>query len=528
VKGRTLLRAGAAAGLLGPEEVEALTHEARRARRDPVELATARLRLPAEAFYRALARERGLAFVESTELCADPEVVASVPAALLIRKRVLPLRRRGASVQVAVTDPDDGPTHESLARRLAAPLELVLAEPAALELAIRRATRGGEATTFEAVQFLDALLRQAYLRRASDVHLDPQSEGLVIRLRVDGRLRMQGPALTPQDAAPLVSRLKVLAGLDIAERRQPQDGGFRHDLGELGSVDVRAATIPTRHGERVTLRLLGVETRALTLERLGFAPAQEARFRDVLTSPHGLVLLAGPTGSGKSTTLYAALRALRDPELNLMTVEDPVEFLLEGVTQTQVDRAGKVTFAGALRSILRHDPDVIMVGEVRDRETADVALKSALTGHLVLSSLHANRAVGAVTRLSDLGCERSLLAACLRAVLAQRLVRRLCACASKRLAPAADLAPLGGEGSASVREPLGCPACVGTGYRGRLALTEALWVDATLERAIAGGAHESELCELALAAGGTTLASDGLRQVLEGATSLREALRARC
>ena len=329
----------------------------------------------------------------------------------------------------------------------------------------------------------------------------------------------------------MTSRIKVLGGLDIAERREPQDGGFTARLErEDQSIDVRLATIPNRHGERVTLRLLGVETQHLTLDKLGFDARSLVRFREVLAQPHGLVLLTGPTGSGKSTTLYAALRELAAPEINAMTVEDPVEFVIPGISQTQVDRAGKVTFARALRSLLRHDPDVLMVGEIRDAETADVAIKAAMTGHLVLSSLHTNRAAGAPGRLRDMGCPDYLIGSVLRGVVAQRLVRRLCdRCRQPRQAAPAELAlldPDRGE-PAQVWDPRGCPLCVGTGYRGRLALVEGFWIDETLTEAITSGASELALRRLAQQGGAGDLASDALGKVLDGRTSLSEARVAR-
>ncbi|RMG16944.1 MAG: type II/IV secretion system protein [Planctomycetota bacterium] len=521
-----LLEAADASGLLGDASPEELLTAARRARRDALDYASSRLRLPRAAFYRALAERRGLPFVGEGELAPDPSLPDAVPPRLLERKQVLPLSVAEGAVRVATADPDDRAALEGVGRLFGLPVRPVVAAPdalrAALEATLGRRTGGG----FDAVGTLDALLREAYLRRASDVHLDPQAEGLRVRLRVDGRLQDHGAPLPPEDAAQLVSRVKVLAGLDIAERREPQDGGFRARVEET-DVDVRVATIPSLRGERATLRLLGVETRELTLERLGFPAADLERFREVLARPHGLVLLTGPTGSGKTTTLYAALRALGSGEINVMTVEDPVEFALDGVTQVQVGRAGKVTFAGALRSLLRHDPDVVMVGEVRDAETAAVALRAALTGHLVLSSLHTNDAPGAVTRLLDLGCERYLVASTLRAVIAQRLVRRLCrACRVARPAPVETLALLGGEGHVEVFAPRGCPVCSGTGYRGRLALVEALWFDATLAEAVARGEDAPALVRLARERGYRTLREDGRAKVLAGETTLEEAARA--
>lgn len=530
-----LLRAATGSGLMRkPAEAEIL-EEARRARRDPLDVATERLRVPREAFYRALAEERRLPFLEAAALTPDEALLGRIPPRLLLRKDVLPLRRQAEAVLVATSDPDDAATLETLRRVLDAPLALAVADPGTLHAAVRRHVRapdGAAAAAWDAVAFLDDVLRQAWLHRASDVHLDPQDDGLHLRLRVDGRLLPFGAVLGAEEAQQLLSRVKVLGGLDIAERREPQDGGFAHRH-EDQRFDVRLATIPTRHGERATLRLLGVETRELTLERLGFSAPDLTRFRQALDEPHGMVLLTGPTGAGKTTTLYAALREVTAPELNIMTVEDPVEFLIPGITQIAVDRAGKVTFARALRSLLRHDPDILMVGEVRDEETADVAVKAAMTGHLVLASLHANRAAGAPMRLIDLGCEPFLVSATLRAAIAQRLVRRLCACRRPATTTAAALARLVGQevarahDGAAVFEPGGCPSCLGTGYRGRLAVVEALWVDDAVTAAVAAGATTDEVARLAREAGAPTLAEDALRKVLDGSTSLAEALGAR-
>ncbi len=531
-----LLHAAHAAGLMATLAPDEVLQEARRAGRDPVDVATGRLRLPREAFYRALAAQRGLPFLEADRLEPEPALLARAPARLLVRKQVLPLREQDGAALIATSDPADESALETLRRVLGGPLALAVAEPLALQAALRRhlPAEGGEAAAFDAIGFLDDLLHQAWLRRASDVHLDPQPAGLVIRLRVDGHLVPTGGVLPHEDAAALISRVKVLGGLDIAERREPQDGGLTHAPRAGGpALDVRLATIPTRHGERATLRLLGGEAEQLTLDRLGFQPADMDRLRGALASAHGMVLLTGPTGSGKTTTLYAALREVAAPHRNVLTVEDPVERVLPGISQVQVDRAGKVTFAGALRSLLRHDPDVLMVGEIRDGETADVAVKAAMTGHLVLSSLHTNRAAGAPARLVDLGCQPFLVASVLRAVIAQRLVRRLCVrCRAPRLAAPAELQALLGSAelpsdALEVHEPRGCPACVGTGYAGRVALVEGLWIDEEVAAAIDAGASEEALRRLARERGGRTLAEDGLVKVRAGETSLAEALLAR-
>jgi len=525
-----ILRAAQSLGLLSADP-EQLVAEARRSRVEPLLLASTRERLPREAFYRAWAQVRGLEFCEAAGLEAAPDLLQAAPQRLLIRKQVLPLRRSAGRVQVAISDPDDSSTMDTL-RRVYGEVEPVIAEPASINLALRRhgVEAGGSAAGLGAVSFLDDLLQQAWLRRASDVHLDPQPEGLVIRLRVDGFLSATGGVLPPQEAAALVSRVKVLAGLDIAERRFPQDGSFSYEPSAEQRFEVRVATIPTRHGERATLRLLGADAEDLTIEHLGFGEAAQGRLRDALSQPHGMVLLTGPTGSGKTTTLYAALREIASPERNVMSVEDPVERTLSGVGQVQI--GGKISFAGALRALLRHDPDVIMVGEVRDGETADVAVKAAMTGHLVLSSLHANRAAGAPARLVDLGCEPFLVAAVLRGALAQRLVRRLCqvcrrpAALGEREARALDPERSGLVG-ADIFGPAGCPACMGTGFRGRIALSEALWLEGPVAEALEGGAGEEELRRVSREQGQRPLSADALDKVLAGVTSVHEAMRVR-
>lgn len=536
VSGQRLIGAARDSGLVRLDEVNALLEEARRGRKDPLELVSSRLRLPREAFYRALAAQKGLPFRDAEALVPDPARLARLPARLLLRKGVLPVRSADGAPTLATSDPEDSATLEAIGPMLDGPVRLVISDPEALSAALRRAIGGGatmtpaEVSAFDPVGALDDLLRQAWLHRASDLHLDPQEGGVSVRLRVDGLLRAHGPVLAHEDGHQLLTRIKVLGGLDIAERREPQDGGFAYKIEEAGQpLDIRLATIPTRHGERATLRLLGLETRQLTLDNLGFSAQALARTREALDEPHGLILLTGPTGSGKSTTLYAALRELARPEHNVVTVEDPVEFVIPGISQVQVDRAGKVTFAGALRSLLRHDPDVLMVGEIRDGETAEVALQAALTGHLVLSSLHTNRAAGAPLRLIDLGSEPFLVASTLRGALAQRLVRRLCVtCKQERPGREQELARFGLEHStANVWEPIGCPACLGSGYRGRLAVTEAVWVDAGVSAAIERRAPQEELIRLSRIRGGWTLMEDALDKVLTGQTSPAEAWLAR-
>ena len=390
------------------------------------------------------------------------------------------------------------------------------AEPASLRRALNRVfggnagaapgtprTRPGEAGGAAdgdgegAVATCDELMHTAIIRQASDIHIDPDEKQMHVRLRVDG-------VLEPTRSFPIavhngvISRFKVLGGMDIAEKRAPQDGHFTHVFGPSGQrLDVRLATLPTRHGERMTVRLLALQTESLTLERLGMSPADLAAFSEAIDKPHGLILLTGPTGSGKTTTLYAALRRIiaQEPQ-NIITIEDPIEYAISGVAQVEVDSADKVSFHKALRSVLRHDPDVVMIGEIRDGETADIAIKSSLTGHLVFSTLHTNSAASALTRLADMGLARYLIAATMRLVVAQRLVRRLCArCRRARPLAESEAVALGNPQAAgtTVYDPAGCLYCADRGFVGRLGLFELLPVDEPLSRSIAAGADEGEI-----------------------------------
>lgn len=312
----------------------------------------------------------------------------------------------------------------------------------------------------DSVVLVERILRAGLLSRASDVHFDPSPSGVRVRFRIDGMLE-DVLRIPPRMQSALVSRLKVLASLDIAERRAPQDGGFSWRMQGAGSIaplDVRMATLPVRHGERVTLRLLQTGGEHLTLGELGMSPADKAVFDGVLAKPHGLVLLTGPTGSGKTTTLYASiLELLKNGSPNVITVEDPVEYEIPGVAQAEVDSSDKVNFRKALKSILRHDPDVVMIGEIRDGDSLDTAVKASLTGHLVLSTLHTNDASSAAARLVDMGLEKNLLSSVLRLVVAQRLVRKLC--------PVCRCIPRPDEGDV-------CRHCGGRGYLGRTGLFE--------------------------------------------------------
>ncbi|MGH8852123.1 MAG: type II secretion system ATPase GspE [Casimicrobiaceae bacterium] len=385
---------------------------------------------------------------------------------------------------------------------------------------------GGDAQA-PVIRVVNALLLQALRERVSDLHFEPYESRAVVRFRIDGVLR---DVFEPPRAlhAALVSRLKIMASLDIAEKRLPQDGRISLKLGDK-SVDVRVSTLPTGPGERVVLRLLDKDTARLDLAALGMSEPTRDAIDALVREPHGILLVTGPTGSGKTTTLYAAMSRLPRGELNVMTAEDPIEFALDGVGQTQVNPRIDFTFARALRSILRQDPDIVMIGEIRDLETAQIAVQASLTGHLVLATLHTNDAVSAVTRLGDMGVETYLLASSLLGVLAQRLVRCLCAaCRVASPATAGEAALLAGLGlppSQSLWRPVGCAECGDSGYRGRTGIYELVLIDETLRRLIHDRAGEPALREACARAGVRSLRGDGARWLADGTTSLAELLR---
>ena len=372
------------------------------------------------------------------------------------------------------------------------------------------------------IRLINALLTEAIREDASDIHIETFEKNLVVRFRVDGVMR---EIVRPKrELAPLlVSRIKVMAKLDIAEKRIPQDGRIGLRIGGR-EVDVRVSTMPASNGERVVLRLLDKQAGRLTLPRLGMSDSDLSRIRDVVHRPHGIFLVTGPTGSGKTTTLYASLAELSTRTINILTVEDPIEYNLAGIGQTQVNTKADMTFARGLRAILRQDPDVVMVGEIRDLETAEIAVQASLTGHLVMSTLHTNTAVGAVTRLMDMGVESFLLSSSLVGCLAQRLVRVLCSdCRRQRPATQAELDFLA-EGSAIVFEARGCEGCGQSGYRGRTGIYELVAIDDAMRQLIHDRTSELELVRHARLSC-PSIREDGKGKILAGITSVQEVLR---
>lgn len=481
------------------------------------------------------------------EVKVDPAWAMRAPASLALRRQILPFAFVDDHVCVACANDRDAAAIQALNRHLQKPVQLYLAEPESLKRALdriysgvegggrsqaqSRAARAAEGESETAVTLCNELLHAAILRQASDLHIDPGPERLKVRLRVDGVLEDYRPL--PMSAhPPIISRFKVLSGMDIAEKRAPQDGRFRHDA-EKGSqkIDVRVASLPTRHGERMTLRLLvAAGAESLTLEKLGMRSDDLKTFQHAIDRPHGLILITGPTGSGKTTTLYAGLRRLiANGSFNVIAIEDPIEYEIDGIAQVEVDSADKISFSKALRSVVRHDPDIVMIGEIRDLETADIAIKAALTGHLVLSTMHTNSAASIVTRLTDMGVDRFLISATLRLGMAQRLVRRLCShCRKPRPLTVAEAEGLSHSDAAdkTVYDAVGCHYCANRGYTGRMGIFELMGVDSAISRMIADGAEEAALVEYLRHQGTWQLSDDGLNKLLQGDTSPAELLTA--
>ena len=380
------------------------------------------------------------------------------------------------------------------------------------------------------VRAVNDLLEKAVELRASDIHIEPFTTGLVVRMRIDGLLR---PVTAPAGVLPqaVLSRIKIIASLNIAERRLPQDGAARVKAGRT-DIDIRVAIMPTQHGESAVIRILPKDRGLLITDKLGFSAADEAKLKRLIKLPHGMIVITGPTGSGKTTTLATILSILNEPSRKILTIEDPVEYEIPGINQSQVKPAIGLTFANALRSFVRQDPDVIMVGEVRDSETAHVAVHAALTGHLVLTTLHTETAAAAVPRLLDLGLEGYLLRSTLRAVIAQRLVRQLCdRCKTPKTLSAADLAEdprlatLGFKAGETLQAPCGCERCGGTGYRGRLGVFELLELDNELRELIGERTDGLKIDQTAIKNGMTTMLDDGIAKCRAGLTSPAEILR---
>lgn len=530
VRDEQLITASIETGLIEESTVAQLRLSSRRERVPLLSKVLAHCRLPLSALHRALAEANGIDFISLVDARVNQPMTKKLPSSLINRKQMVVVNK-DTEQWLVISDPQDSVSTDSALRLLGERLPVAMTDPEHLRLMVKKVLANTAAAQVsepsvgvetDLVGLLDQILRDAYLNRASDVHFLTEEEGVRVRFRVDGRLTDYPLENDASIAAGLISRVKVLSSLDISEQRMPQDGGFTYHLASPIDLEfnIRVATAPTRLGERITMRLLGNESSSLTLTDIGFLEHDLIEFQQAIRKPYGMILLTGPTGSGKSTTLCAALQEINRPDINIMTVENPIEYVIDGISQIQT--GPKINFADALRSLLRHDPDVLMVGEIRDSETADVAVKAAMTGHLVFSTLHTNNAVSAVTRLIDIGCEPFLIGSTMTAVIAQRLVRRLCRhCAKPRLATEDEKVLLGTEDDVEIYEPVGCAVCQGQGFRGRLGLFETLWFNEKLARMVARGADEEALEQSA----GNSLKfmwEDGCDKVLRGLTTLDE------
>jgi type IV pilus assembly protein PilB len=506
-----------------------------------------------EIITRAIAAQAGVEFIHLEKYKIDGVAASLIEPDSARRYRVLPVGFEGDRLVVAMFDPNDILAIDDIRLITGYEIKPVCTTGSELRAAIDQYSRSTSAieTTDEeetleaeiaeeaqtvsigkpAVQLANLIFNQAARDGASDIHIEPQDKSLRVRFRIDGVLHevMQPPfRLYP----PLVSRIKVLANMDIANRRIPQDGRISLKL-DRRLIDMRVASLPTAYGEKITLRLLDRSAQMITLPELGFPESQLQLFRKMIHKPHGCVLVTGPTGSGKTTTLYAALSELNSIEKHIITVEDPIEYRLAGINQVQINPKAGLTFATGLRSILRNDPDIIMIGEIRDRETARIAVESALTGHLVLSTLHTNDAAGAITRLGDMGIESYLTASSVIAVLAQRLVRLFCKhcrqeykISREELLSAVPDFPLAKEEREVILyKPVGCLRCSKTGYKGRRGVYELLIVSDKIKNLALQHRSAGEINEAAVSEGMITLRQDGLMKVKAGLTSLEEALR---
>ncbi len=480
----------------------------------------------------------------------QPRALRLIPEEMARKHTLIPMDIVNDSLMVVMADPEDIRTIEDIKAQARMRVEVALGVPSDIERAININYRSSGAIERQVSQFtpaaadkkddapsvtastpitetLNLLVTQAIKDRASDVHIEPQEDRLRIRYRIDGILHdMFNFPLNVH--APLVSRVKILAGMDISEQRRPQDGQFSIKVGS-NTVDIRTATMETPYGERVTLRILDKSLALFTLSELGFQPDVLKKYQALLKRPHGMILVGGPTGSGKTTTLYATINELDRNERNIMTIEDPIEYSFMDINQSQVNLKAGITFASGLRAIMRHDPDVILIGEIRDNDTVTTAIQASLTGHLVMSSIHANDAIGVLFRLMDLGVETSSISSTLIGIISQRMVRRICPNCRAPFKPSAE------ERKAISRElkqevdtlfrGAGCNLCANTGYRGRTGIFELLVMSEAIRKMLRDGVSAGEMRAQAIAEGMATMKQDGMQKVKEGITSISEVLR---
>lgn len=534
-------------GLISQEQLQQALTEQNKTKRKLGDVLIAQGFITEQQLIEVLELQLGIPHVSLFKYQIDPAITQIIPESMAKRYQVLPFMKDGSKLTVAMVDPLDYFAIEDLRMSTGFRIEPAISSRDELQRAIAHyyglrdsmSLMMGELPsqdeieeteiTDEAspiVRLVNQMIQQAVHLKASDIHVDPGESDVVIRYRIDGVLRTERH-IPKQMQGFMTARLKIMAKLNIAERRLPQDGRIKLQF-DLKMVDIRVSSLPTMHGEKIVLRLLDLSTGVKPIEQLGFDPQNAVWFREMIEQPYGILLITGPTGSGKTTTLYSALNLLNTESSNVITIEDPVEYQLEGVNQVQVNPAIGLTFASGLRSILRQDPNIVMVGEIRDDETAEIAVRASLTGHLVLSTIHTNDAVSTVMRLRDMGIEPYLIASSLIGIVAQRLVRRICPdCKESYIPTDQEQIVLQSQGVKVnvLHRGKGCGNCNHTGYRGRVAIQEVLKIDQMLRRIITEGAAIEEIRAAAKAQHMVTLMTDGLNKVTEGVTTIQEVMR---
>ncbi len=500
----------------------------------------------------SLARQLNLPHIDITSYSIKPEIIKLIPQNIARRYELLPLEKVGTELTIAMVDPLNVFAIDEVQKITRCRIEPVICSRSGLEKVLNQAyvqPGSGAPDTGKApdshsslqtdkevqssiegkeiIELVDEIIQEAVKARATDIHIEPDEDEIRVRCRVDGFLR-EFRNFSKEVHLPMVSRIKVLAGLDISEKRVPQDGRFQFDLPDR-QIDLRVSTLPTVIGEKVVMRVLDKSMIVIDLGQLGFSPDNLEQFKDLITRPYGMILVTGPTSSGKTTTLYSALNTINTVEKNILTVEDPVEYRMKMINQVQVNPRAGLTFAAGLRSFLRQDPNVIMIGEIRDMETAEIAVQSALTGHLVLSTIHTNNAPSTVTRLIDMKIDAFLVASAVSGILAQRLIRTLCEECREPVVPSREMLQSLGLDPAQKHtfyKGRGCETCGGTGYRGRIGIYELMVINDSIRDLILKGASTVELTQEARKNGMKTLREDGLQKALDGRTTLEELLRA--
>lgn len=506
--------------------------------------------LTEESMIEILEFQLGVPHVDISNTTISKEAVAAVPVSLAERYQVMPLKKEGKRLTLAMVDPTNFFAVNDVRMLSGCEVEPVIATEKQIMRAINNTygvrdlvekavnklrpeenfsiTEIQTAEDAPIIAIVNSLFSQAVRERASDIHIEPQEKTLRVRFRIDGILR-EVSSFTKDIQAAVISRIKIMSDMDIAEKRMPQDGRIK--IQEAGrEIDIRVSTLPTILGEKVVLRILDKQAVMLDIARLGFSDNNLAKYRNLYAQSYGMILVTGPTGSGKTTTLYSTLSAVNSPGQNIITVEDPVEYRLEGINQVQVNPKAGLTFASGLRSILRQDPNIVMLGEIRDGETADIAIRAALTGHLVLSTLHTNDAAGAVTRLIDMGVEPFLVASSVLGVIAQRLVRKICPECKTAYVPKPEAVErmflgIGPYDPVTLYRGKGCPACNNTGYRGRMSIHEVMPVSSHIRELVNKRASTDEFAVVAAQEGMVAMREDGIDKALQGLTTVGEVMR---